>query len=93
MARYATVFLGLPIWGETAPPGIRSFLPAHDLAGQTPILFTTHGGYGLGSSERFIARHAPTAKLRSAFVMQADQERQTMDRVDAWLGAVTKASR
>lgn len=37
MARYATIFLGLPIWGETAPLLIRSFLSAHDLAGKTLI--------------------------------------------------------
>jgi flavodoxin len=85
--RYATVFLGLPIWGETAPPIIRSFLSAHSLPGKTVIPFITHGGYGLGSSERVIAQHAPKAKLRPAFVMQADQERQTMERVNAWLGA------
>jgi flavodoxin len=72
IARYATVFLGLPIWGETAPPVIRSFLSAHDLTGKTLIPFITHGGYGLGSSESVIARHAPKAKLRRAFSMQAD---------------------
>lgn len=86
MARYATVFLGLPIWGETVPPIIRSFLTAHNLAGKTLIPFITHGGYGLGTSERIIALHASKAKLRSAFIMQADQERQTMERVNTWLG-------
>lgn len=85
IARYATVFLGLPIWGETAPPLIRSFLSEHDLSGKTLIPFITHGGYGLGSSESVIARHAPRAQLRPAFSMQADQERQTMDGVNAWL--------
>ncbi|RYF76690.1 MAG: flavodoxin [Comamonadaceae bacterium] len=87
MASYATVFLGLPIWGETAPPIIRSFLSAHDLPGKTIVPFITHGGYGLGSSERVIARHAPKSRLQPAFSIQADQERQTMDRVNAWLGA------
>jgi flavodoxin len=87
MASYATVFLGLPIWGETAPPIIRSFLSAHDLAGKTIVPFITHGGYGLGSSEGVIARHAPKSQLQPAFSIQADQERQTMERVNAWLGA------
>jgi len=86
IARYATIFLGMPIWGETTPPIIRSFLSAHDLAGKSLIPFITHGGYGLGSSERVIARHAPGAQLGRAFSMQADQERQTMNRVNAWLG-------
>lgn len=87
MASYATVFLGLPIWGEKAPPILRSFLSAHDLSGKAVYPFITHGGYGLGSSESVIARHAPKAKLQTAFSMQADQERQTMERVNAWLGA------
>lgn len=87
MASYATVFLGLPIWGETAPPIIRSFLSAHDLPGKTIVPFITHGGYGLGSSERVIAQHAPKSQIQPAFSIQADQERQTMDRVNAWLGA------
>jgi len=88
---YATVFLGFPIWGETAPPLIRSFLSAHDLSGKTLILFNTHGGYGLGDSETVIARHAPRALLRPGFSMQADQERQTMDRVNGWLREVPVA--
>lgn len=88
IAGYGTVFLGFPIWGETAPPIIRSFLSAHDLSGKTLIPFITHGGYGLGNSQTVIARHAPRALLRRGFSMQADQERQTMDRVNSWLSAV-----
>jgi flavodoxin len=49
MVDYDTVYLGFPIWGETAPPVIRSFLKAHDLSGKTVIPFVTHGGYGLGN--------------------------------------------
>ena len=83
--RYDTVYLGFPIWGETAPPVIRSFLAAHDLAGTTLIPFVTHGGYGLGSSASVLTAHAPKARLRSGFVMQADQERKTMNQVTQWL--------
>ena len=72
MAGYSTVFLGFPIWGETAPPLIRSFLSSHDLSGKTLVPFITHGGYGLGNSEAVIAKHAPRALIRSPFVMQAD---------------------
>lgn len=82
---HQTVYLGFPIWGETAPPVIRSFLAAHDLSGVTIIPFITHGGYGLGNSEAVLAQHAPQARLKRAFSMQADQERQTMDRVNGWL--------
>ena len=33
----------------------------------------------------YFSRHAPQARLRKSFVMQADQERQTMERVGSWL--------
>jgi flavodoxin len=85
IAVYDIVFLGFPIWGETTPPIIRSFLSTHDLAGKTLVPFITHGGYGPGDSGAVIQRHAPKALLRRGFAMQADQERQTMDRVNEWL--------
>lgn len=89
MADYATVFLGFPIWGQTAPPVIRSFLSSHDLAGKTLIPFITHGGFGLGSSLAVLAAHAPQARLLVAGLsMEADQERQTLDRVTDWLQRV-----
>lgn len=87
LARYDTVYLGFPIWGETAPPVIRSLLSRHDMGGKTLVPFITHGGYGVGSSLRVLARHAPKARIQEAFVMQADQERKTMESVNAWLSA------
>lgn len=93
LAGYETVFLGFPIWGTTAPPVIRSFLSAHDFRGKTIIPFITHGGYGLGSSLQVLAAHAPGATiLDQGLVMEADQERKTMERVNDWLGKLNKAS-
>jgi len=85
IADYDTVFLGFPIWRETTPPVIRAFLTAHDLSGKILVPFVTHGGYGLGNSQSILANHAPKARLRTGFSMQADQERQTMERVNSWL--------
>lgn len=82
---YDTVFLGFPIWGETVPPVIRSFLASHDLAGRTLKPFVTHGGYGLGNSLSVLASYAPRAKLHNPFVMEADQERRTTNLVNEWL--------
>jgi flavodoxin len=85
LAQYTTVFLGFPIWGMTAPPVIRSFLASHDLAGKTIIPLVTHGGFGLGDSMDVISRHAPNASRVGGFVMQAPQERQTIEKVTKWL--------
>ena len=85
IASYETVLLGFPIWGQTAPPIIRSFLAAHDLAGKQLVPFITHGGYGAGDSQQVVAQHAPRARLQPAFLMQGEQERQVMERVNDWL--------
>lgn len=82
---YDTVYLGFPIWGETTPPLIRSFLATHDLAGKVLIPFVTHGGYGLGNSLSVLARKAPQTRIARPFVMLADQERGTMNLVNEWL--------
>lgn len=88
MAAYDTVYLGFPVWGETTPPVIRSFLKVHDLSGKTLIPFVTHGGYGLGNSQSVLASHAPKAELRRGFSLEADQERKTMNRVKSWLSEI-----
>jgi len=88
IAAYGTVFLGFPIWGETAPPPIRSFLKAHDLRGKTLRPFITHGGYGVGGSLAVLATHATGATIEDAFVMEADQERRTLNQVRDWLGQI-----
>ena len=84
---YEKVFLAFPIWGTTAPAVIRSFLSRHDMTGKTLIPVITHGGYGVGSSLRVLAEHAPRARLADGFVMEADQERRTMEQVRNWLGS------
>ena len=85
IAAYQTIFLCFPIWGETAPPVIRSFLTAHDLSAKTLVPVITHGGYGLGSSLAVLRSHAPTARLSDGFTMEGPQERETTTRVTAWL--------
>lgn len=85
IASYETVYLGFPIWGETVPPVVRSFLRAHDLGGKILVPFITHGGFGLGTSLSVLAAHAPNAQLKEAFSMEADQERRTMNQVREWL--------
>lgn len=86
VASYETVYLGFPIWGETTPPVIRSFLKAHDWSGKTLQPFITHGGYGPGNSMEVLRSHAPAARIEEPFVLEADQERRTLNQVKEWLG-------
>lgn len=88
IAGYNQVFLGFPIWGATAPPPIRSFLKAHDLRGKTMRPFITHGGYGTGKAPSVLTSLAPGARIERAFVMEADQERRTLNQINSWLGRI-----
>jgi flavodoxin len=90
IATYQTIFLCFPIWGETSPPVIRSFLTAHDLSAKTLVPVIMHGGYGLGNSLAVLRSHAPKARLLNGFTMQGPQERETTTRVTEWLN--TKAN-
>jgi flavodoxin len=85
-ASFETVYLGFPIWGETTPPVIRSFLKAHDWSGKILHPFITHGGYGSGNSMEILRSHAPAARIEEPFVLEADQERRTLNQVKEWLG-------
>jgi flavodoxin len=91
IAAYDTVYLGFPIWGETTPSIIRSFLRAHDLSGKTLRPFITHGGYGPGNSMSVLRSHAPKAQIAEPFVLEADQERRTMNQVRGWLASIQRS--
>ncbi|MGF9566045.1 flavodoxin [Neorhizobium sp. JUb45] len=85
LGRYDLIYLGMPIWGMTAPPVIRSFLRAHDFSGKVVVPFITHGGYGVGNSQEVFRTHLPAATLKPAFSMEAGQERRTLEQVSGWL--------
>lgn len=86
-SRYETIYLGFPIWGMTAPPIIRSFLRAHDFSGKALHPFITHGGYGLGNSVDIVKDFSAGAQIKEPFVMEADQERRTLQQVNGWLSS------
>jgi flavodoxin len=85
MGDYSTVYLAFPIWGSTAPTVVKSFLSKHDLSGKDLVPLITHGGYGTGDSRGVLRRMAPQARLREAFVIRMDQEREIMRQVTRWL--------
>lgn len=46
------------------------------------------GGYGAGDSLAVVTAHAPGARLAKGFIMQCDQERETLEEVARWLESV-----
>ncbi len=51
---YDTVFLGFPIWWNTAPKIILTFAESLDFEGKTVVPFATSKGSGMGSSSQDI---------------------------------------
>jgi len=41
--RFDIVFLGYPVWANTVPMAIRTFIETYDLSGKTVVLFSTSG--------------------------------------------------
>lgn len=52
LSSYDVIFIGYPIWVETAAPPIRTFLTTHDLAGKTVVPFCTSGTSSAEASYR-----------------------------------------
>lgn len=82
---YDTIYLGFPIWGQTIPQPMATFLSQNPLAGKTIIPFCTHDGYGTGWSYRTVAERCPRATLLQGFDMVGANVRSGLELVRQWL--------
>lgn len=85
LAAYETVFLGFPIWGMAMPALVRSLVSSHDLSRKRVVPFITHGGYGTGDAVEALRAMLPDTEITPPFVLQCDQERDALNKLDAWL--------
>jgi flavodoxin len=73
IASYDIIFLGYPIWWETIPMPLCTFLEQYDFSGKTIIPFCTYGrglrGSGLGRSADDIKKLCPGANVLDALVI------------------------
>ena len=89
LAQYDTIFLGYPIWWGDMPMVLYTFLESGDFSGKTIIPFCTHGGSGLGNTERAIEKTCPNAKILDGLAIVGkrcqDEPAAVAKDVDAWL--------
>jgi flavodoxin len=85
MNDYDTIFLGCPIWWGRMPMAILSFLEEYNLSGKTIIPFCTHGGSGLGSSEKDIAALCPRSRLLRSLAISGSSASLAQNQVSDWL--------
>ncbi|MBT1166176.1 flavodoxin [Bifidobacterium simiarum] len=58
---YDVVFVGYPLWWETAPRVVRTFLESEDWAGKTIVTFATSGSSTRGADGTQLHDSAPAA--------------------------------
>ena len=58
---YDVVFVGYPLWWETAPRVVRTFLESADWAGKTIVTFATSGSSTRGADGVQLHDSAPAA--------------------------------
>ena len=82
---YDVIFIGYPIWVETAAPPIRSFLTTHDLAGKTVVPFCTSGTSSAEASYRLIRSLCPQSTVLEGIQIRRGTYDTAYERVIAWL--------
>ena len=85
ISSYDVVFIGYPIWVETAAPPIRSFLPTHDLAGKTVVPFCTSGTSSAEESYRLVRVLCPQSTVLEGIQIRRGTYDTAYDRITAWL--------
>lgn len=82
---YDVVFVGYPIWVETAAPPIASFLSTHDLKGKTVVPFCTSGTSSAATSYRLIASYCPESVILEGIQIRRGTYDTAHERVLKWL--------
>lgn len=82
---YDVIFVGYPIWVETAAPPIRTFLTTHDLSGKTVIPFCTSGTSSAEASFRLVRSLCPNSTLLEGIQIRRGTYDTARERVAEWL--------
>lgn len=85
ISSYDVIFVGYPIWVETAVPPIRTFLTTHDLTGKTVVPFCTSGTSSAEASYRLVRSLCPKSTVLEGIQIRRGTYDTAYDRVIAWL--------
>ena len=73
---YDTVYIGFPIWWDTYPSIIATFIEAHQLQGKTLVPFATSGGSGISTSVSNLKKNYPKLTWKKGLLLNgADAQR------------------
>lgn len=63
---YDTIFIGFPVWYNTAPTIINTFIEENNLVGKDVYVFVTSGAHTVDKSIRDLQRDYPNIRFKSA---------------------------
>lgn len=72
MSGYDVIFVGYPIWWDTAPMAVFTFMEAYDLSGKTVIPFCTSGGSDIKDSLASLRKLAPKADIKEGLTANSE---------------------
>lgn len=87
------VFLGSPIWWGTMAPPLAAFVDHFDLSAKTVVPLHTHGGGGVGSFEKDIARMCADSTVTKGFGAYNSGGIETIAQIGSWLNSIGLRSR
>ena len=87
---YDTIFLGYPIWFDTMPMPVYTFLDTYNLDGKTIIPFCTSSSSASGTSITDIKNLEPNANVLSGLSIKGSNvgEENTKKEVDTWIEGI-----
>lgn len=87
VSKYDTIFIGSPVWYNTYPMVVRTFMDRVNLnsSSKTVIPFTTNEGSGLGETPDVLKSQYPNAKTRQGFTVRGTQAAHARNQVNRWL--------
>lgn len=82
------IYIGFPIWCDTMPMAVYTYLESYDMAGKTIIPFCTEGGSGFGDSIEQIKELCPDATVLDGFYVNGDSVGDAGKDVIKWLDSI-----
>lgn len=86
--QYDLIFIGYPIWVETAAPPIRTFLTSHDLSGKTVVPFCTSGTSSADRSYQLVRSLSPQSTFLEGIQIRRGTYDNARQRVEQWLETI-----
>lgn len=85
ISSYDVIFVGYPIWVETAAPPVRTFLTSYDLSGKTILPFCTSGTSSAETSYRLVRSLCPHSTASKGIQIRRGTYDTARERVAGWL--------